>query len=146
EADFTGFSNSREIRSWAEQGIFRSDLHWLASLRARAGIGIDRTLFHATLGIAIADFDRSFVDTASATTRWHSLGRTKVGVIGGIGIERALTDKISARFEGLLACFEENEGLSFGGDRMLVDDTVAMARFGLNYRFGSGAKAAPYAA
>src|SRR5690606_38549066 len=25
------------------------------------------------------------------------------------------------------------------------DDTVAMARFGLNYRFGSGAKAAPYA-
>ena len=75
------------------------------------------------------------------------MGDTKVGVIGGFGVEHAFSSRWTARFEGLLAHFDENTTVSEDDMPMLTSDTIATARLAINYRFGEqpDGGAAPYA-
>ncbi len=108
----------------------------MVSLRGRAGLGIDRTLLYFTGGLAVADFDRSWIENNDADDSWPDLGDTKLGVIGGFGVEHAFSGRWTARFEGLLAHFDENTTINGLDFPMLTSDTVATARLAVNYRFG----------
>ncbi len=81
------------------------------------------------------------------TTSWPDLGDTKVGLIGGFGVEHAFSGRWTARFEGLLAHFDENETVNEDEYSLLTSDTIATARLAINYRFGEqpDAGVAPYA-
>lgn len=135
EADLSGYTNRADTLFSTEFAI-ENDLNWMASLRARAGLGIDRTLLYLTGGLAVADLDRSWIDHQDAPDSWPDLGDTKVGVIGGFGVEHAFSSRWTARFEGLLAHFDENTTINGEDFPMLTSDTVATARLAVNYRFG----------
>ena len=135
EADFSGYTNSADTL-FATDDEIENDLNWMASLRGRAGIGLDRTLLYFTGGLAVADFDRSWIEFEDEPDSWPDLGDTKVGVIGGFGVEHAFSNRWTARFEGLLAHFDENETVNEDEFSMLTSDTVATARLAINYRFG----------
>lgn len=83
-----------------------TSLDSLSSLRARAGISVDRLMFFATGGLAAG---QTSLDTGldygpdggkSASAHGSSAGLV-TGVIGGAGIEYAATDKLSIKLEGL---------------------------------------------
>ena len=144
EADISAFSNDRTQLYAERQARIRNDLNWMATLRGRSGLAIDRTLLYATGGLAIAGFDRSFERNAAGNyDNWLDLGATKIGVVAGLGIERALNDKWSARVEGLVAKFGKNGRIANDAPTnpsesavLDIDDTVAILRLGVNYRFG----------
>jgi opacity protein-like surface antigen len=77
-------------------------VNWLngASVRSRLGWVIDSSLFYATGGFAVADWDSSAADTT--TGRQLASGRSVgYGVAVGVGVEHKLTRNLSARAEVL---------------------------------------------
>jgi len=78
-------------------GVFRasSDINWLATLRARAGVAFDRTLIYATGGLAVGGVEDSFRwgYPSLGTTYNGSNSGTEWGWVAGGGIEYALTDR-----------------------------------------------------
>jgi outer membrane immunogenic protein len=71
------------------------EAQWLGSIRARVGYAFDRTLVYVTGGIAFAGIDATSNNGVAAI----SDDNTHVGWTIGAGIERALTDNITARIE-----------------------------------------------
>ena len=144
EADITAFTNDRTQLYADKRARIRNELNWMATLRGRTGLAIDRTMLYATGGLAVAGFDRSFERSATGNyDNWLDLGATKVGVVAGLGIERALNDNWSARLEGLVAKFGRNGSVANDAPTrpsesavLDIDDTVAVLRLGVNYRFG----------
>lgn len=146
EGDFSGFTNSRDTIFSSDNAV-ENKLNWMATLRGRAGLGLDRTMVYFTGGLAVADFSRSWIETNDPSDSWPDLGDTKAGIVGGFGVEHAFSNRWSARFEGLLASFAANSTTNQDAFEMATSDTVAMARLGLNYRFGEagGSGRAAYA-
>lgn len=140
EGDFSGFANRRKATYFYYSAI-ENRLNWMATLRGRAGIGLDRTLVYFTGGLAVADFTRSWNENGDPEDSWPDLGGTKAGVIGGFGVEHAFSGRWSARFEGLFASFASNSATNEDGREMATSDGVAIARLGLNYRFDNPASA-----
>lgn len=144
EADITGLTNNRDV-IFASDNLVNNQVKWMASLRARAGLGIGNTFLYYTGGLAYAKFERSWLEAGDPDDSWPDLGAAKLGVIGGIGIERQLGNNWSARVEAKLAYFGDNTTINVDGFSLIIDDNIATINFGLNYRFGDGLGAsAPY--
>jgi outer membrane immunogenic protein len=137
-----------------------TSLDSLSSIRARAGVAVDRVLLYATGGLALG---HTSIDTALDYTgdpgktlpnMGGATGRASgfvPGVIGGAGIEYAPTDKVSFKFEGLLyrlagqTAKATGSGLSFDGLPFTPETvqpysatfapTGAIIRGGLNFHF-----------
>ncbi len=135
EADFTGFTNDRD-QIFASDDAVNNQLNWMGSLRGRAGFGLDTTFLYLTAGLAVADFDRSWKEANDPDDSWPDLGETKVGVIGGIGVERAFMGNWTIRSESLIAKFGDNKTVNDDDYPLIIDETVFLTRVGVNYRFG----------
>ncbi|MGY6535073.1 MAG: outer membrane protein [Pararhodobacter sp.] len=72
-------------------GEIRTDLRALASIRARAGVAADRTLFFVTGGAAGGSVRHTGVDLGIEETN------RVTGVVLGVGVEHALADGIHIR-------------------------------------------------
>ncbi|QCK86263.1 porin family protein [Phreatobacter aquaticus] len=112
---------------------------WDASLRARAGVAIDRTLLYVTGGVAFADLTLRQTPAGGATV---SGSQTRVGWTLGAGIEHALTQNWTVRAEYLYANYGSKIIRSNNGG---VTDPVSLqehkVRIGVNYLFSTGPSA-----
>jgi outer membrane immunogenic protein len=87
----------------------QSDLDWLGTLRARAGVTVDRALFYVTGGAAVGEVKNTFsiaIPGAPAplgpyfSPKWSTRG-SEWGWTIGAGVEYALTNNISLKAEYL---------------------------------------------
>ncbi len=120
------------------------DTDWMATMRARLGFAMDRTLIYVTGGLALTDF--SYAQTNVYTgccTEAASASKTKTGWVIGAGFEHALDRKWSFKAEYLYADFNS---LSTSANFSPVipgiaphthsaDLTVQTVRVGVNYKF-----------
>lgn len=110
-----------------------SDLNWLSTLRARAGITYDRMLFYVTGGVAWADVDYDLVAANGAT---FSGSDTAVGYALGGGLEWALDTNWTAKAEYLYIDLEDTRiGNAVIPASASFDNALHTIRFGLNYKF-----------
>jgi opacity protein-like surface antigen len=82
EGDLTyGGASRREFVFGAlnEANVFRQDLDWLGTARARVGVALDQVLVFATGGLAFADATNVFLSTAIQTSRFSILGEAAIG-------------------------------------------------------------------
>jgi outer membrane immunogenic protein len=106
--------------------------NWVGTFRARAGYAMDRVLLYATGGAAYANIKASLNALPWAST-------TELGWTAGAGIEYAMTDNWTAKFEYLFADFQH---ASCGAANCLAVPPVnvsfneSMVRAGINYKFG----------
>jgi opacity protein-like surface antigen len=135
EGDFSFLSNKNK-ELFSGDVYQRDKAQWLATLRGRTGLAIDSTLLYLTGGLAIADFERSWEEFEDVDDSWPNMGKTKLGGVIGVGMERALGGGWSFKTESLIAKFGVNSDQNVNGYRMLMDDTVFVTRLGLNYNFG----------
>jgi outer membrane immunogenic protein len=127
--------------------LFRTQQSWLASARGRLGYAAHKWLWYVTGGIAFSGFDVNNDACAVASNGCRvptSVSRT--GWIAGVGAEYALGGGLSVKSELLYADF----GTFHYDDSPAVNNCVQcysmdvkmyewMLRFGINYRFHSGA-------
>jgi outer membrane immunogenic protein len=116
---------------------------WFGTLRGRAGVAWDRSLFYATAGVAYggATVDQNTIFPSVAYPSTASA--TKTGWIAGGGWEFALTGNWSGKVEGLyydLGSISTSGGPTVpafgyvGGKNFDVQGEIV--RVGLNWRFG----------
>jgi len=106
------------------------DIEWMASVRARAGFAINRTLIYATGGVAFADITQSNIDGIPI-----SFSETYTGWTAGAGLEYAFTDNFTGRVEYRYTDFGSQDYLPVGIDPFSDDITMHAVRIGMTYKF-----------
>jgi outer membrane immunogenic protein len=97
---------------------------WFGTLRARAGIALDRILLYATGGLAYGELKGELLGLNET--------KTQVGWAGGVGMEVGFTPNWSAKIEYLYMDLGSRAYSITGVDNGLQSN---MVRFGLNYHF-----------
>lgn len=140
-----GLEADAGLTDWSDSGVFpgdssrraSADIDFLASIRGRLGLAMDRTLIFATGGIAFADGEYTAISPGG--TRRSESEVSIGGVLGG-GIEFAVTDNMVVRGEGLYYIFDDEIDLGASGseddppNRAELDDAF-VARLGLSLNF-----------
>jgi outer membrane immunogenic protein len=88
-----GHLGTNRMRGSNDVGVpteIRTDLSTLASLRGRAGVAVDRTLFFATAGVASGRITHTAVGLDEER-------RTANGAVVGVGVEHAISDGLHIR-------------------------------------------------
>lgn len=116
-----GVETDLQYANLSNSGLSDSD-DWFGTVRARAGVAIDRALVYATGGFAYAD------DTGGWT-------------VGG-GLEYAFTNNLTGKVEGLYVNLNNDNGYRVYGvggfnNRDDNDTEFGVVRAGLNYKFGN---------
>jgi outer membrane immunogenic protein len=121
---------------------WRTELEWLGTIRGRAGYAFDRFLVYGTAGLAIGgavDKTRFDYDNGSGSSRSVAAQdrNTHLGWTAGVGIEAAVTEKLTAKLEYLHADLGEATYMANRGGMVLsyADMSIKtdIARIGLNY-------------
>ncbi|WP_439574330.1 outer membrane protein [Phreatobacter sp.] len=112
---------------------------WDASIRARLGIAVDRTLLYVTGGVAFADLRISGVAGQPIAFFPFAESQTRVGWTLGAGIEHAVTQNWTVRAEYLYANYGRRDfpTIPLAGVRM----ETHKFRVGINYLFSTGPSA-----
>lgn len=135
--------NSSPANAFSLKQSVRTD--WLATIRPRAGVIMEKLLLYGTAGAAITRFkyDAEFTDTFSPALSRQSQSETRVGWTVGGGAEYALKRHWSVKAEYLYADFGKISTTSMltapPGKTDVFDHSatfnVHIVRLGLNYRF-----------
>jgi outer membrane immunogenic protein len=123
------------------------DVNWLATLRGRAGLAFDATLFYVTGGVALGHIKNSveLIFTPSERTASFSQNQTKVGWTAGVGAEYMLSQHWTARAEFRYVDLGKTT-VSCGSTTNLIgcvsfdyrgefSNTLKLGLVGLNYKF-----------
>jgi outer membrane immunogenic protein len=121
---------------------------WFGTIRGRIGITWERALLYATGGLAFGHVTADTYLILPAGTSIPASGAfTKIGWVGGGGIEYAFTDAWSVKLESLWYSLGEvsingtlvplGSGPAFSGGKNF-DTMAAIFRAGVNYRFQLG--------
>ncbi len=94
-------------------GVLRSETDLLGTLRLRAGISSDDTLFYLTGGLAYSNIKQSY--TVAEKSIHFVRDEGEWGWVGGGGVEHRLTDSLSIRAEGLFSQFSGGDVSDSGG-------------------------------
>src|SRR5690606_18104213 len=90
-----------------------TDIEWITTLRARAGIASGNMLFYATGGVAFADVDSDIaVQCVGCTNDPHATGSSseiQIGYALGGGLEWAPLNNVTVRAEYLYLNFGEEK-------------------------------------
>lgn len=139
ELDLFGSTLSRDVVYDTEVAL-PVDMDWTSSLRARSGLAFGQAWLYQTLGVAAADFERSWTENGDFSDSWPDLGDTKFGVVYGIGVEQALSGNWSFKVEGTATRFFDNSSTNPFGYTYDIDDTVYALKLGFNRQFGADRK------
>ncbi len=114
---------------------------WFGTIRARAGVIANDLLLYATAGAAFAQLKTNWTGgVVGEALETFSHKHTQWGLAAGAGAEWALNDWISVKAEGLFLKFPERTRSDFSvisaaTDRFSFNDTMWLARVGVNFRF-----------
>jgi high affinity Mn2+ porin len=137
DASFAAYTDFSQVLSYRATGLggANEQLEYLATARARVGYGIGSWTPFLTGGLAWVstrysrtDFTTGFEDTTA--------GRLRAGYVVGAGIDHALNQSWSARFEYLYTNLGNTSFQFNSGARYDTQYDLHRFRVGLNYRFG----------
>lgn len=103
EADIgTGAEANDTVRFNPESGVrWNNEWNWLMTFRGRAGLNVNRTMIYVTGGLAVADGDFSAEEFGpnESDDYFARNSSTLTGLVGGVGIEHAVTDRLRVKAE-----------------------------------------------
>ena len=137
DVDFSGAEGDNDFRANGDVttvGNLSLDVNWQASLRARAGVAVDRFLIYGTGGVAFADADLDFEGTVDDVAFDSSDGQSFVGWTIGLGAEYAFTDNLLGRLEVRYTDFGDQD-FDLDGTTVNVDWTQTAVMAGISYKF-----------
>ena len=150
EADFSALSNSNTESlvdpSTGASASLNERPEWVSTVRVRVGLTADRFMWYGTGGVAWVQ-DRltrtqiggPAVNNATPGTV-ETVNHSGVGFAVGTGVEYAVMSHVTARVEFLyIGLGDETFSFPLAQRSTTANfDTIALIRFGLNYKFGGG--------
>ncbi len=135
EGAWTDFSDSSANTSFP--GFTnRTEVDWLATVTAQAGIASGGVHGYAEIGAAFARDRYSIIDSNGvAPDESDRVSDTRGGVVIGVGLELPMSGGWSARGEYNYINFGRSE-YAISGDLWQIDQTMHVFRVGVLYRFG----------
>jgi outer membrane immunogenic protein len=125
-----------------------SDVKWVATIRGRAGLAFESTLFYLTGGAAFGHVNNSVTDLLGTGIAGVSLtqNQTKTGWTLGAGAERMFAPNWTARAELRYVDLGKTSvecvpgaGVCLNADRRTeFSNSLWMGQVGLSYKFGGG--------
>jgi outer membrane immunogenic protein len=122
--------------------IQQAEMSWMATMRGRLGISMDRLLIYGTGGLAIADWDVSIYLEGAGDEAFFGRSSIRTGWVAGAGFEYAFDNRWSLKGEYLVADFGRVTGsseFSGGGVGFTQQHDIGLsaqvARIGLNYKY-----------
>ncbi len=136
EADYSISNNSGLIDglNWDYGlGSVGYNLDGFGTVRARAGIAVDRMMLYVTGGLAFGKYTASQTDDYNSDNE-YSVDTVRIGITAGVGAEVAVTENISLKGE-LLAYDLGTDNYDY--DYGVYSDSASgvIARVGLNFSF-----------
>jgi len=104
------------------------------TVRPRIGYVVDDFMIFATGGLAFMETDEYILGDNDATQNTYNSG-VHTGWVAGIGVEYALTERISTKLEFLHMEFPEYRGYTNNNELYGFQNSVDMIKIGLNYKF-----------
>lgn len=141
EADAT-FMNFEDLGlTGSDDEFFNGSVDYLASIRGRLGVAMDRTLIFATAGAAFQNAELFSCRDTDCPPGGDTAKFNDVGFVLGGGAEYAATDLISVRAEGLYYVFNDKvdaSGFNSGsaGEYVKFEDAFVI-RVGATFHFGT---------
>jgi outer membrane immunogenic protein len=139
------FESIPALRGAITNSVFQSELEWLATFRARAGVTIDRALIFVTGGAAVGEMNNRFSINIPAVPYFSPVwdkSDTEWGWTIGAGIEYAVTNNVSLKAEYLYYDLRDHrihgtDGPPFVGESIdyKFKNDGNVARGGVNVRF-----------
>ncbi len=112
------------------------DVHWMSTLRARAGYTIDDLMVFATAGLSMANGTAKTSPASGGTT--GSDTQTFVGWAAGLGAEYMVAENVSLKLDYLYSDWGSRTSpinTVAAGSAYVGSPTSHAVRVGLNYRF-----------
>jgi hemoglobin/transferrin/lactoferrin receptor protein len=149
EGDFSwtdaSYTKAQYDGRWDAYG-FTADVNWMATVRAKAGVAVDRLFVYGSAGLTAADVDQSYFYTTkevgSSSTAYYGDSKRMTGWTVGAGVEYAMTRNWTLKGEYNFVNLDrgafENESESFGSTRVRSwrgDLDIDQVRVGVNYKF-----------
>jgi outer membrane immunogenic protein len=122
--------NASLAQSPGSSSFTAGQLSGIASLRARLGYQIDKTLIYATGGVAFASSQGS----GGGTLEFNKKAEFVTGAVAGAGLEWMVSENVALRAEGLYYWFDQEQSGNQGSGSGGIQDTW-MARVGASYYF-----------
>lgn len=159
EADFSGFDfRSAKIpasskQDWGSDTLVSVEMSWLATVRGRLGVAMDRWLLYGTGGVAFSDGEYINHDFCNTRPRCgggliNAVGDMDTGWIVGGGGEFALRPNWTIKAEYLFVRFDGDDYSGTAHYYAPREPQVFrfsaspaefnIVRFGFNYKFGGG--------
>lgn len=144
DANLASFKHSHDDGNYGT--LWNSNFNSLSTLRGRAGIAVDNALVYVTAGLAFVGYDLKgdYSPTNScaefeAGDEWgFCLNGIKIGFVGGAGVEYALSNAYSVKFETLYVAAPTiyvDDVRNENPENYGVNSSMFLVRVGLNYRF-----------
>ena len=138
DADYLNTEHTQTEPASPLDARWRADVDFQGSLRARAGLAVDKALIYVTGGAALSHGKSGFLSEEEGFNAIQD--EWQVGFVGGVGAEYMFNCHWTARMEALYYHYPtstpslESEG-TYHWD---VQNEDYVVRLGLNYKFGSG--------
>ena len=112
-----------------------SSWDWIATVRARAGLAVDNTLFFATAGVAAVSTDYFYGRNDLMTGMYAESSGTEFGFTAGVGAEYALSDDLSVKAEYLYIAPASTTATTDFSELVDFSSSAHIARVGVNLHF-----------
>lgn len=111
------------------------ELNYAATIRGRAGMAVDNTIVYFTGGLAVGSFDGSWLEDGDPADSWPDLGKTAFGLVSGVGIEHAISNKNTLRLEFINTNYSAWWSTNQNGFRYQMNPSTTEVRVGWNMKF-----------
>ena len=125
--------SGKDNMNWGDGHHWQTGWGSLATLRGRVGYEYDqRTLIYGTAGLAAIDSSEYNIgDNANQSSDNRGW---KWGWVAGFGVERAITDRWSAKAEYLHVGLPDNAGYGENDGGYIYRNSLDLVRVGVNYK------------
>lgn len=136
EADFQATDmrgTQRSVTGWTcNNDLCHDQIGWFATLRGRAGYAYESYLPFVTGGVAYANVRSR--DGSTSVPAVTDLDENVFGYAIGVGLEKALSDHVTAKVEALYVDLNEAQ-VPRSGYTFTADNQFTVVRVGLNWKF-----------